>query len=97
MLPPIIVVGEEHRFITKTQIEELEVLEDYTILLEPVGRNTAPAIAGAVEYIMAEGGDDTIVLVLPADHLVKKVERFHEIVQEAAELASSGKDRHLRY
>ncbi len=56
-LPPIVVVGEDHRFITKSQIDELDLGQDYTILLEPVGRNTAPAIAGAVEYVNRVSGD----------------------------------------
>ena len=50
VLPPIVVVGEEHRFITRTQIDELGLFDDYSILLEPVGRNTAPAICAAAEY-----------------------------------------------
>jgi mannose-1-phosphate guanylyltransferase/mannose-1-phosphate guanylyltransferase/mannose-6-phosphate isomerase len=91
VLSPIIVVGEEHRFITKSQIEELEEIRDYTILLEPVGRNTAPAVSGAVKYVAAAGGDDVVMLVLPADHLVKKVEKFNEVVQEAAGLAAAGR------
>lgn len=91
VLPPIVVVGEEHRFITMSQIEELQVVQEYTILLEPVGRNTAPAVAGAVEYLGTEGADDTIVLILPADHLVKKLSAFNQVVQEAAELASKGR------
>ncbi len=91
MLPPIVVVGEEHRFITKSQIEELQVTDQYTILLEPVGRNTAPAVAGAVEYVLAGGEDEVIMLILPADHLVKKVDKFDQAVREAAELAAAGR------
>ena len=41
---PIIVVGEEHRFLTKSQIEELRLFTDFHILLEPYGKNTAPAV-----------------------------------------------------
>ena len=52
ILPPLIVVGEEHRFITRSQIEELKLFSDYTILLEPIGRNTAPAICAAAEYCL---------------------------------------------
>ncbi|MDR3542748.1 MAG: mannose-1-phosphate guanylyltransferase/mannose-6-phosphate isomerase [Desulfocapsaceae bacterium] len=90
MLPPIIVVGEEHRFITKSQIEELSTVKDYTILLEPMGRNTAPAVAGAVEYVAAGGDQDVIILVLPADHLVKNLQKFREVVKKAAGLAAEG-------
>jgi mannose-1-phosphate guanylyltransferase/mannose-6-phosphate isomerase len=90
ILPPIIVVGEEHRFITKSQIEALNVIPEYTILLEPVGRNTAPAVAGAVEYVVANGGSDAIILILPADHLVKNQKQFHKVAKKGAELAAEG-------
>jgi mannose-1-phosphate guanylyltransferase/mannose-6-phosphate isomerase len=91
MLPLVVVVGEEHRFITRSQIDELHVVKEYTILLEPVGRNTAPAIAGAVEYVVANGGgDDVIMLILPADHLVKNLKQFRKVVKKAAELAADG-------
>jgi len=90
-LMPIIVVGEEHRFITKSQIDEIAGLDGYTILLEPVGRNTAPAIAGAVEYVNKVHGDgDIVFLVLPADHLIKNVDAFSEAVKKAAEKARAG-------
>jgi mannose-1-phosphate guanylyltransferase/mannose-6-phosphate isomerase len=90
ILPPLIVVGEEHRFITRSQIEELKLFSDYTILLEPIGRNTAPAICAAVEYCLQHGDPDVIMLVLPADHIVRKNLRFREVVEEAVELARGG-------
>ena len=91
MLAPIIVVGEEHRFITKSQIDELGIGDDYTILLEPVGRNTAPAISGAVQYIAnMQGHTDQVILVLPADHLVRDVDAFEGAVQESAQRAAEG-------
>ncbi len=91
MLPPIIVVGEEHRFITKSQIDELGIGGDYTILLEPVGRNTAPAISGAVQYIATmQGAKDQVILVLPADHLVRDLEAFEGAVRESAQRAAEG-------
>jgi len=89
-LAPIIVVGEEHRFITRSQIDELGKFQEYTILLEPVGRNTAPAICAAVEYVLQFGDPDAILLVLPADHIVKDQQRFVEVVAEAADLAGNG-------
>ena len=91
MLAPIIVVGEEHRFTTKSQIDELGVSGDYTILLEPVGRNTAPAIAGAVQFILKEQKrTEQVILVLPADHLVRDFDAFDRAIQKAAQRASSG-------
>ena len=78
VLPPIVVVGEEHRFITRTQIDDLGVFDDYSILLEPVGRNTAPAICAAAEYC-GDLEEDTILLVLPADHIILNQERYCEL------------------
>ncbi len=90
-LPPIVVVGEDHRFITKSQIDELELGQEYTILLEPVGRNTAPAIAGAVEYVSRVRSDtDLTLLILPADHLISDVPAFNEAVVTAAQKAAAG-------
>ncbi len=91
VLPPLLVVGEEHRFVTRRQVDGLVPEDGYTILLEPVGRNTAPAVCGAVEYVAIEQPDDTIMLVLPADHLILKKEAFQKVVTEAAELAANGK------
>ncbi len=88
--PPIIVVGEEHRFITKSQVDELGI-GGFTILLEPLGKNTAPAICGAAEYVYKEGEDDMILLVLPSDHLIAKEEEFLSAVKQAAELARQGR------
>jgi len=90
-LAPLIVVGEEHRFVTLSQAEEVGVKQDYAILLEPVGRNTAPAISGAVEFVRGRGGaEEIIVLVLPADHLIRDETAFAAAVEEAARRAASG-------
>lgn len=89
VLPPVIVVGEEHRFITLTQVEELGCFSEFSILLEPVGRNTAPAICAAAEYCRKEG-EGVVLLVLPADHVVSEQEKFIEVVREAAHLAEGG-------
>ncbi len=90
-LAPIIVVGEEHRFITRSQIDELGLPADYTILLEPLGRNTAPAIAGAVEYVsMTDGLQDAVLLILPADHLIRDSAAFSEAVSLAVQRAGDG-------
>jgi mannose-1-phosphate guanylyltransferase/mannose-6-phosphate isomerase len=90
ILPPIIVVGEEHRFLTKTQIEELDLFPEYHILLEPFGRNTAPAICGAAFYTRKNSGQDPVLLVLPADHLITKKEAFLDAVDRAVQLAEQG-------
>ena len=89
VLPPVVVVGEEHRFITLRQIEELKSFDDFSIILEPVGRNTAPAICAAAEYCR-DLGEEVVLLVLPADHIVLRQENFIEAVCEAAKLAGDG-------
>ncbi|HID03533.1 MAG TPA: mannose-1-phosphate guanylyltransferase/mannose-6-phosphate isomerase, partial [Desulfobacterales bacterium] len=91
VLPPVLVVGEEHRFITRRQMDNLELGEDYSILLEPIGRNTAPAVCGAVEYCASELDDDTILLILPADHLILRKNAFQEAVAKAVKLAVEGR------
>lgn len=62
---------------------------DINILSEPISKNTAPAIAAAVGKILARGEDD-IILVLPADHMIKAVEKFESAVKKAEELAKQG-------
>jgi len=89
VLPPIIVVGEDHRFITLSQIDELNGVDEFSIILEPMGKNTAPAICAAAAYCKSRG-DDVILLVLPADHVVRDDEKFVEAVVQASELAEKG-------
>lgn len=89
-LPPIVVVGEEHRFLTKTQIDDLGLFAEYHLLLEPVGRNTAAAICGAALYAQQFLDKNAVLLILPADHLITAKEAFATAVKEAARLAEEG-------
>jgi len=68
---PIVVCNESHRFLVAEQLREVGVVPQ-VILLEPVGRNTAPAVAVAAFAALAaaEGGDEPLLLVLPADHVI---------------------------
>lgn len=91
VLPPLLVVGEEHRFITSSQVDGLGLGENCSILLEPVGRNTAPAVCGAVEYCAVDEDENTILLVLPADHLILRKAAFQDVVAKAVVLAAEGK------
>ena len=70
--------------------EAYHALLPYQSLFEPVGRNTAPAIALAAAYLIAEGGDP-IMVVLPADHIIKDEARFRAQLNIAIEAAESGK------
>lgn len=91
VLPPIVVVGEAHRFITRSQIEVMGCFPSYDILLESVGKNTAPAIYGAARFCLNRTPEDVILLVLPADHIVMNQDAFIEAVERAVELAQAGK------
>ncbi len=90
VLSPILVVGEEHRFLTRNQVDELDLFSSYHILLEPIGRNTAPAVCGAAIYAQKYIKKDAVLLVLPADHLIANHEAFVEAVEEAVALAQDG-------
>ena len=85
---PIVVAGEDHRFLVAEQLRQVGVAAA-SILLEPVGRNTAPAIAAAALQAMADG-DDPLLLVLPSDHVVRDAEAFRAAVQEASAAADAG-------
>ncbi len=72
---PIVICNEEHRFMVAEQLRAIEVTAA-TIMLEPVGRNTAPALAAAA-IAAVKGGEDPLLLVLPADHNIENVPAFH--------------------
>jgi mannose-1-phosphate guanylyltransferase len=86
---PILICNEQHRFLAAEQLRQME-MEQARILLEPVGRNTAPAIALAALQATALG-DDPILLVLAADHLIQDVDAFHSSIGRALVLAEAGK------
>lgn len=87
--PVMLICNEEHRFIAAEQVRQLGVKHN-GILLEPVGRNTAPAIALAA-FRAVEAGQDPLLLVLAADHVIEDVAAFQQSVSQAAELAATGK------
>ena len=86
---PRLICNEQHRFLAAEQLRLLG-LDKAGILLEPVGRNTAPAIALAALQACSEA-EDPILLVLAADHLIKDVEAFQTCIQTALPLAQDGK------
>ena len=85
---PIVVAGEDHRFLVAEQLRQIAALSP-AIVLEPVGRNTAPAIAAAAMQAMAEGGDP-LLLVLPSDHVVRDAPAFRAAVRAAMPAAQAG-------
>ncbi|MBI3773902.1 MAG: mannose-1-phosphate guanylyltransferase/mannose-6-phosphate isomerase [Gammaproteobacteria bacterium] len=88
VLNPLIICNEEHRFLVGEQVRQIK--KNYSkIILEPVGRNTAPAMTLAA--LAAAGSEtDPILLVMPADHLIKDVTAFHQAVVLAVPHARAG-------
>ncbi len=84
----IVICNNEHRFLAAEQLQTIGERGD--IILEPVGRNTAPAIALAA-LKASESGDDPLLLVLAADHVITNVIAFEESVQAAIKLANQDK------
>lgn len=84
-----IVCGLEHLSETQRHMAELGLVDPNSILCEPCGRNTAPAILLAVMQIR-KIAPDAVLLVFPADHVVKDLLRFHETLQAAIRLAQQG-------
>ncbi len=87
-------IGEKNVLIVTQEAlakgEAYHALLPYQSLYEPIGRNTAPAIAIAAAYLMAEG-KDPVMVVLPADHVIKDEARFREHLDTAIQAAQSGK------
>ncbi len=87
--PPVFICNDAHRFLVAEQLRKKNIEHD-GILLEPVGRNTAPAIALAALHA-TKTGNDPVLLVLAADHLIKDQEAFHSAIVKAEALANEGK------
>jgi mannose-1-phosphate guanylyltransferase/mannose-6-phosphate isomerase len=91
---PVVVCNEAHRFLVAEQLRQLRI-EPRAVVLEPFGRNTAPAIAlaahAALKMSSAEQGEDPELLVLPADHVIKDVAAFQKAVRIALPAVQQGK------
>lgn len=86
---PVVVCNQEHRFLVAEQLRQMEKTGS-TILLEPFGRNTAPAVALAALSAL-ENDTDSILLVLPADHVIQNPQVLQKIITQGIGLARSGK------
>ena len=71
--PPVLVCGEEHRFLVAEQLRSTGI-DSFTVLLEPVAKNTAPALAYAANYILKK--ENANLLVLPSDHFIGNDDSF---------------------
>ena len=86
---PIVVCNEEHRFVVAEQLRQLD-LQPSALILEPKGRNTAPALAlAALQAVTID--PESILLVLPADHLITDVEAFIAAVEKSLPFAGEGR------
>jgi mannose-1-phosphate guanylyltransferase/mannose-6-phosphate isomerase len=85
---PIVVGNEEYRFIVAEQLRAVSKQAD-SLILEPVGRNTAPALTLAALQATRDGGDP-ILVVMPADHVIRDGRAFRDAIRTAASLASQG-------
>ena len=87
--PVLVVCNEEHRFMVAEQLRRQEQAPQ-GILLEPIGRNTAPALTAAALWLL-DRDPDAIMLVLPSDHVVQNAAAFREAAYMAAAAAESGR------
>ena len=83
--PPLIVCGDEHRFLVAEQLREIGI-KPTGIILEPEGRNTAPAVAAAAHFLLARD-KEAVMLVLPADHVITDTAAFHAAIGKALDVA----------
>nr|WP_321271579.1 mannose-1-phosphate guanylyltransferase/mannose-6-phosphate isomerase [uncultured Tolumonas sp.] len=86
---PFLVCNQLHRFIVREQMQQIS-RSTHSVLLEPFGRNTAPAVALSAMLITEEEGDD-LMLVLPADHVIRDLPAFHAALERGRAEAEAGK------
>lgn len=84
---PIIICNEDHRFLVAQQVQQIMEQKAH-IILEPVGRNTAPALTIAALQAM-EDEDDPVLLVMPADHVIENQKEFHNAVNKGLAVADT--------
>jgi mannose-1-phosphate guanylyltransferase/mannose-6-phosphate isomerase len=85
---PLVVCNNDHRFLIAEQMRAIGV-DPLGIFLEPVGRNTAPAAAVAALHLMKRD-PDAVMLLLPADHLIRDVDAFHATISEGLKAVEAG-------
>ncbi len=86
---PLLICNNEHRFLAAEQLRDINI-QPLSLILEPMGRNTAPAVATAAFAALAKDNAATL-LVLPADHLIQDTQGFHTAITAALELAMQDK------
>lgn len=89
-MAPLLVCGEAHRFVVAEQLLQAGI-EPAAILLEPEGRNSAPAAAVAAHYASEHYGPDTLLLLMPADHVIDEPALFAAALEAALAPAAAGR------
>lgn len=89
IMAPIVVCNDDHRFMVAEQMRQLNV-KSAAIILEPIGKNTAPAVAMAALHALTYE-ENPLLLVLPADHVIVDVECFHKVIEKVMPFAVAGK------
>ena len=87
---PLVIGQEECRFLTAEQLRQIGRAPS-AIILEPIGRNTAPALTVASLFASAEQEDDPVMVVMPADHIIAQPSHFCEALDHAVQLAAEGR------
>jgi len=90
VVAPLLVCNEEHRFLIAEQLRQMGKAPA-DIILEPVGRNTAPALTLAALALLKHSLNDALMLVMPADHVIQNNKQFHATVREGISLAEKGR------
>jgi mannose-1-phosphate guanylyltransferase len=86
---PRVICNEEHRFLIAEQAHEIDVKLE-SILLEPIARNTAPAVTLAALQLKSENKNDDLMLILPSDHIIANPYAFYQAIEKASVAASMG-------
>lgn len=86
--PPLVICNNDHRFVIAEQLRAID-RDPLRILLEPTGRNTAPAAAAAAIFCQA-AAPDAVIALLPADHVIRDVDAFRARLAQAVQLADAG-------
>jgi len=87
----VIITNKEYRFYLEQQLDEISVKID-NIIFEPISRNTAPAIAYAVKWLLEKSkvNENEVIFIFPSDHLISPIEKFIEYVNKAERIAKQG-------
>jgi len=87
--PPTVICNSDHRFLVGDELQRVG-LGDSTVILEPVARNTAPAIAVAALHAI-KSDPNAVIIVMPSDHVIPDAQKFMDAVRKAAKIAENGR------